>query len=62
MPNRGKRNETAYINFTLDEIVRIRSEKKEYVAKNIFENTKKLFNLDIAINKEIILNKIKKII
>jgi TatD DNase family protein len=47
VPNRGKRNETAYINFTLDEIVRIRSEKKEYVAKNIFENTKKLFNLEI---------------
>tara|TARA_Y100001970_G_scaffold276592_1_gene379491 strand:+ start:2342 stop:3145 length:804 start_codon:yes stop_codon:yes gene_type:complete len=47
VPNRGKRNETAYINFTLDEIVKIRSEDKEYVARNIFENTKKLFNLEV---------------
>ena len=47
VPNRGKRNETAYINYTLDEIVKIRSEKKEFIAKNIYQNTIKLFKLEI---------------
>ena len=47
VPNRGKRNETAYINFTLDEIVALRPENKECIANNIFENKKKLFKLEI---------------
>ena len=47
VPNRGKRNETAYINYTLDEIVKIRSVKKEFIAKNIYQNTIKLFKLEI---------------
>ena len=47
VPNRGKRNETSYINYTLDEIVKIRNEKKELVAKTIYQNTKELFKLKI---------------
>ena len=47
VPNRGKRNETAYINYTLDEIVKIRDENKEIVAKKIYQNTKELFKLEI---------------
>jgi len=46
MPNRGKRNEPAYVRYVAEEIARLRDISYEEVAKQTTENANKLFGLD----------------
>jgi len=43
----GERNEPKNVKFTIEEIARIKSLDKEKVADKIFENTEKVFNMQI---------------
>lgn len=44
-PHRGTRNEPAYVRFALEKIAAVRGEDKEFTAKYIAENAKKLFGV-----------------
>lgn len=44
-PNRGKRNEPAYVSLVAEEIARLKNTSFEEVAKHTTENAKKLFNI-----------------
>lgn len=46
MPHRGKRNESAYVRFTLLEVARLRKEKAEETAQICTANAKRLFRID----------------
>lgn len=45
VPNRGRRNESAWVAFTLERIARARDCSVEWLAEQTLTNTKQLFNL-----------------
>ena len=47
VPHRGKRNEPAYVNHTLEFISALKGVSKDVVAKASFKNTQDLFNLPL---------------
>ena len=47
VPHRGKRNETSFINYTLEEIANIKKTAKSEIAKVIYDNTISFFKLVI---------------
>ena len=47
IPNRGKRNESEFIKYTLKKVIELRKNNPEFIANTIFNNTKQLFNINI---------------
>ncbi|HBA04146.1 MAG TPA: hydrolase TatD, partial [Clostridium sp.] len=45
-PNRGKRNQSNYIKFIIEEIANIKGTSREQIEKITIFNTKSLFNLN----------------
>lgn len=45
VPNRGKRNESSYLNFVTEKVAQLRNIPTEEVAQQTIENCKNLFNL-----------------
>ena len=45
-PNRGKRNDSRYLPFVIEEIARLKEMDPEEVAERTYENARKLYRID----------------